>query len=264
MPEFATSRDGTRIAYDVSGDGPPLVYVTGAICSRRFPPVARDTTHFATTFRVLGYDRRGRGDSGDSAPWSVQREVEDIEAMIAEVGGRAYVYGHSSGAVLALHAAHRLGDAVIGVVLYDASWAADEGGAAEYAGLRSSVDRLLDQGRHAAAVRRFLAGIGMPRVFVHLLRFMPGWRGVRALAPTLRYDMELTADPPPLDLASEVRVPVHVVVGERSPAELHDVGRAIAAAVPGATLTILAGQDHMVDASAVLPELERRCPQPAA
>lgn len=260
MVEYATSRDGTRIAYEVAGEGPPLVHVTGAICSRRFPPVAKDAEEFATAFRVLSYDRRGRGDSGDTAPWSVQREVEDIEALIEQLGGRAYVYGHSSGAVLALHAAHRLGDSVAGAVLYDASWAADGAGAAEYAGLRSRVDHLLEQGRPAAAVRRFLAGIGMPRVFVHLLRFMPGWHRIRDLAPTLRYDMALTAEPPPLGLAAQVRVPVHVVVGERSPAELHAVGRALRAAVPHATLSILPGQDHMVAASAMLPELTRHCP----
>ena len=110
--EFTTSRDGTLIAYDVRGDGPPLIYITRATCWRKFFPVARDSTTFASAFRIVTYDRRGRGDSGDVAPWSVDREVEDIEALIETLGGKAFLYGHSSGAVLAMQAALQLGPKV--------------------------------------------------------------------------------------------------------------------------------------------------------
>ncbi len=255
--ESAESADGTRLAYEVRGDGPPLVYVTGAICHRRFAPVRSGAKVLSDAFRVLTYDRRGRGDSGDNGGWSLDREVEDISALIDQLGGRALLYGHSSGAVLALHAAHHLGDRVQRVVLYDASWAADGTEAATYAGLRAEVDRLLASGRPGRALRRFLTGIGMPRVFVALLPVTPGWRRMRALAPTLRYDMDLTAQPPPLEVAAEISVPVHVIVGERSPAGLHRVASALADAIPHATREVLPGQDHMVNDKVLLPSLRQ-------
>ena len=256
-----TSADGTRLAYEVHGDGPPLVYVTGAICHRTFGPIRSGVKVLSDAFTVLTYDRRGRGDSGDSTPWSLDREVEDIAALIDELGGAAVLYGHSSGAVLALHAAHRLGDRVQRVVLYDASWAADDVEAAEYAGLRAEVEEMLASGQHRRALQRFLIGIGMPRVFAVLLPVMPGWRRLRALAPTLRYDMDLTAAPPPLEVAAEISVPVHLITGERSPQELHRVASALTAAIPGATHEVLRGQDHMVSDKALLPSLVRAlCP----
>jgi pimeloyl-ACP methyl ester carboxylesterase len=256
--ELTNSRDGTTLAYDVAGDGPPLVYVTGACCHRRFEPVADDLKVFSTSFKVLGYDRRGRGDSGDTSPWSLDKEVEDLEAMIDALGGRAFVYGHSSGAVLALHAAHRLGEKVLGTVVYDASWVGDEAEREEYGRLRTRIDHLLDSGRHATAVRRFMRGIGMPRMFVWLLSFMPGWRTMVALAPTLRYDMTLTADLPPVRVVREVETPVHILTGERSPAEIHTVAKTLAHAIDGPVTTV-PEQDHMVSAKVLLPELVARC-----
>ncbi len=255
--DTTTSADGTTLAYEIRGDGQPLVYVTGAICHRTFGPVRSGAKVLGGAFRVLSYDRRGRGDSGGSGQWSVDREVEDISALIDELGGSAVLYGHSSGAVLALHAAHRLPDRVQRVVLYDASWVVDDAEAATYADLRAEVDRLLVDGKPGRALQRFLVGIGMPRVFARLLPVMPGWRRMRALAPTLRHDMDLTAQPPPLEVAAEITVPVHVMVGERSPAELHRVASAVAAAIPGATHEVLAGQDHMVSEKVLLPSLVR-------
>ena len=257
--ETTASRDGTLLAYDLRGDGPPLVYITGATCSRTFMPVVRDSKVFATRFRVVTYDRRGRGDSTDCSPWSLEREVEDIEAMIEALGGEAHLYGHSSGAVLAMHAAHRLGSKVRGVVLYDAPWVHNMAEKDEYAVLRADVEHLLDQGQNARATRQFLTGIGMPRPFVALMPLLPGWRTMVKLAPTLRYDLSLTADLPPLDVAGELRLPTHVLVGERSPDQLHHVARAVANAVPGATLATVAKQDHMVAAKVLLPLLVERC-----
>ncbi len=253
----ANSRDGTTIAYEVTGGGPPLVYVTGAICHRTFRPVRQGASVFSQSFQVLSYDRRGRGDSTDTAPWSLDREVEDLEALIDTIGGRVFLYGHSSGAVLALHAAQRLAPKVEAVVLYDASWVADEADAARYSQVCAGVNALLDERRGGAAIKRFLVGIGMPRLFAALLPFTPGWRRLVALAPTLRYDMSLTGAPPPLDVAAMVRVPTHVMVGERSPEELHRVADALGATIPGATRETLAGQDHMVSEEVLLPSLVR-------
>lgn len=231
------------------------MYVAGAICHRTFRPIRHGASVMAKAFRVLNYDRRGRGDSGDTEPWSLDREVDDLEAVIDAIGGQAVLYGHSSGAVLAFHASHRLASKVRGVVLYDASWSADEAGVATFGRLRVEVEELLDSGRHAAAIKHFLIGIGMPKMFARLLPLMPGWRHIVALAPTLRYDMLLTADPPPLDIAAEIKVPVHVMVGERSPAELHQVAEMLASRIPSATHEVLAKQDHMVSEKELLPSL---------
>lgn len=249
------SKDGTTIAYDVYGSGPALIYITGASCFRSFMPIAQDAKAFAKEFTVYNYDRRGRGDSGDTLPWTVEREVEDIEAMIDAAGGTAYLYGHSSGAVLALEAAMRLGDKVRKVVLYDASYVHDETEKVEYGQLRQKIDQLLRDGKNAAAMKGFLKGIGMPKVFVALLPFFPGWRTMKALAPTLAYDIALTGDVPPVERAAEVTVPTQIIVGQKSPAGLHDVASQLSQAIPDARFAELTGQDHMVGAKALLPRL---------
>lgn len=249
------SRDGTRLAYDVYGSGPPLIYITGASCFRSFWPVVQDAKAFASEFTVYNYDRRGRGDSTDTRPYAVEREVEDIAAMIGAAGGRAHLYGHSSGAVLALEAALSLGAMVDRVVMYDPSYAHDEAEQAQYSKLSQQVDALLGAGKNARAMTTFLRGIGMPAAFVFLIRLLPGWRTMAALAPTLAYDIALTRDLPPLERAARVAVPVQVVVGEKSPPAIHSVGRQLAAAIPGAALLQLAGQDHLASAKAVLPVL---------
>jgi pimeloyl-ACP methyl ester carboxylesterase len=249
------SKDGTTIAYDVYGSGPALIYITGASCFRSFMPVVQDAKAFAKEFTVFNYDRRGRGDSGNTLPWTVEREVEDIDAMIDAAGGKAYVYGHSSGAVLALEAALRLGDKVQKLVMYDASYVHDEAEKTQYKVLSRTIHQLLEQGKNAAAMRTFLKGIGMPRVFVALLPLFPGWRTMKALAPTLAYDIALTSDVPPVARATNVAVPTQILVGQKSPASLHAVANQLAQAIPAATFAELAGQDHMVGAKALLPRL---------
>ncbi|MBF6211656.1 alpha/beta hydrolase [Nocardia puris] len=254
MPVVA-SKDGTEIAYDIAGAGPALVYITGATCFRRFRPVVADVDVFAKGFTVYSYDRRGRGDSGDTLPCATEREVEDVEAIIDAAGGSAVLYGHSSGAVLALEAASRFPDKVDGVVIYDASYVHDESERVSYARLAEQVGALLAEGGNAKALKVFLQGIGMPRVFVALLPLMPGWKSMKALAPTLMYDIALTADLPPVERFANLDLPVHVTVGEKSPPGLHDVARQLADALPRATHRMLAGQDHMVSAKELMPIL---------
>jgi pimeloyl-ACP methyl ester carboxylesterase len=251
------SRDGTTLAYDVYGNGPALIYVTGASCFRSFRPVLQDAKAFAREFTVYNYDRRGRGDSGDTPPYSIEREVEDIEAMIDAAGGKANLYGHSSGAVLALEAALRMPGKVHKVVMYDPSYVHDEAEKATYNQLSQKVQRLLDSGKSSEAMRTFLKGIGMPSIFVWLLPLFPGWKTMVALAPTLTYDIALTKDLPPVDRATQVTVPTQIIVGEKSPAGLHDVANQLTKAVPGAKFEQLPGQNHMVSAKALLPVLSR-------
>src|SRR5262249_29137018 len=101
----AISKDGTTIAFDQLGKGPAIILVDGALCSRSFGPMPKLAPLLAQRFTVFTYDRRGRGDSGDTASYRVEREIEDIDALIAEAGGSAYVFGISSGAALVLRAA---------------------------------------------------------------------------------------------------------------------------------------------------------------
>lgn len=253
--QITRSRDGTTLAYDVYGSGPPLVYITGASCFRSFWPIVQDAKAFAREFTVYNYDRRGRGDSTDTPPYTLEREVEDVEAIIDAAGGRASLYGHSSGAVLALEAALRLGGKVDRIVIYDPPYVHDETEKAQYAELGERVHRLLASGKNGQAMTTFLKGIGMPKLFVYLMRIMPGWRTMAALAPTLAYDIALTRDLPPLDRAAHVAVPVQVVVGEKSPAGVRQVGSQLSQAIPGAAFVQLPGQDHMVGAKALLPVL---------
>ena len=119
---LAESADGTKIAYDRQGSGPPLIVVDGALCTRSANSKPDLAARLAPAFTVYSYDRRGRGDSGDTKPYAVEREIEDIAALIERAGGPACLYGHSSGASLALEAAAELGDRVAGLAMYDAPY----------------------------------------------------------------------------------------------------------------------------------------------
>lgn len=249
------SKDGTILAYDVYGSGPALIYITGASGFRSFMPIVQDAKVFAKEFTIYNYDRRGRGDSTDIQPYAIEREVEDIETLIDVAGGKASLYGHSSGAVLALEAALRLGDKVDKIVMYDPSYVHDEAEKSQYRNLSQQVHKLLQDGKNAQAMTTFLKGIGMPKVFVYLMRLMPGWKTMVALAPTLAYDIALTHDLPPVDRASQITVPVQLIVGEKSPIGIHDVASQLTKVIPGATFIQLAGQDHMVSAKVLLPML---------
>ncbi len=251
------SKDGTTLAYDVYGSGPALIYITGASCFRSFKPILDDAKKFAEEFTVYNYDRRGRGDSGDTLPYAVEREIEDVEALIDAAGGRANLYGHSSGAVLALEAALHLSHKVDKVVMCDPSYVHDETEKATYGQLSQTVQGLLDSGKNKRAMKTFLKGIGMPRLFVWILPFFPGWKTMAALAPTLAYDIALTKDLPPVDRAAQITVPTQIVVGEKSPAAIHNVAKQLTNAIPNAKFKELAGQDHMVSAKALLLVLSR-------
>ena len=248
------SRDGTAIAHDRLGQGPVLIYVTGATCFRSFRPVLQHARALAADFTVIHYDRRGRGDSGDTPPYAIDRELDDLEALIDVHGGQAIVYGHSSGAVLAAEAGLRLGRKIQRLVLYDPAYPhRDE--RPSYNALADRVERLLHQQQPAAALRSFLLGIGMPRPFVWLLPLMPDWKRMVRLAPTLAYDIVLTRHLVPAERLARLQVPTLVVVGEKSPAGMRIVGAELEHCIPGARLEMLAGQGHMVDAKALLPLL---------
>lgn len=251
------SKDGTVLAYNTYGAGPALVCITGAGTFRQFKPVVKEAKTFAKEFTVYSYDRRGRGDSGNTLPYSLDREIEDIEAIIDAAGGEAYIYGHSSGAVLALEAALRIEPKISKAIIHDASYVHDQTEKRSYAVLRSKVQSFIDAGENAGAMRAFLKGIGLPKAFVYLLQFTPDWRMMTKLAPTLEYDMTLTSDIPPLDRLSAIKVPIQVVYGGKNPVGIEDVAEQLVRTIPNAALIRLDKQTHIVKPNVILPLLTK-------
>ncbi|TVX89873.1 alpha/beta hydrolase [Paenibacillus agilis] len=250
------SKDGTLLAYDVYGSGPALLFITGATCFRSSEFVLHDAQVLAESFSVYNYDRRGRGDSGNTLPYAIEREIEDIEAMIDAAGGTAYLYGHSSGAILALYVALRLGDKVKKLVLYDPSYANNEEDLSAFQELGQTIHELLDQGQFEDAIGSFLQGIGIPEQALIYMQLSPQWNKTVALAPSLAYDIALASQLPPVELAQQISIPTLVIVGEESPAALHDVAGQLTRAIPNSRHIILSGQDHMPKPEKLLPKLE--------
>jgi pimeloyl-ACP methyl ester carboxylesterase len=255
----ATSADGTSIAFERLGDGPPLIVVGGATCDRaRMREVSEG---LARSFAVINYDRRGRGDSGDTPPYAVEREVEDLAALIEAAGGTASLYGHSSGAALVLHAG-AAGLAVEKLVLHEPPYSPDEeehrSAARE---LGRQIKELLDDGRRGDALELFFTGVGMPAEMVGEMRREPGWAALEALAPTLAYDSEVMGDVSrggtvPTDLAARVEAPALVLVGGAGPPWMIEVGKQVAAAVQHGEHRVLEGQEHVVPPDVLTPVVE--------
>jgi pimeloyl-ACP methyl ester carboxylesterase len=250
-----TSADGTSIAFDRLGDGPPVIVVAPALCDRTDTHALAE--RLARHHTVINYDRRGRGDSGGTRPYAVEREVEDIAALITAAGGAAAVYGHSSGAALALHAgAH--GCAITKLVVHEPPYGPDDPGQRATArDIAEAIEAVLAQGRPGEAVELFLTGAGMPPALVEQMS-----RDLRtqAMAPTLVHDFHVMGNvrsggTVPADLVAAVRVPALVLNGEHSPAWMIDSGRRIAQHMPAARHHVLPGQHHLVPPEVLVPVL---------
>jgi len=258
MP-FVTSKDGTRIGYEKMGTGPALILVDGALCYRGGGWTLQAADLLKDQFTVYAYDRRGRGESGNTLPYAPEREYEDLLAVIAAVGGPAFLYGHSSGGVISLEAANRSRD-VAKVFVYEPPFMTDETRQADPAYLERMTS-LIAIGRHGDAVKHFmLNGVRMPGWVVFILQFLPMFRKLEAIAPTLAHDTAITVPhqqgkPLPPNLWPNVTVPVMVVGGTKSDAWMRNAQRAIAANLPNATHAELAGQNHAVKVAAVAPML---------
>lgn len=250
----ALSKDGTAIAFERTGGGPPLVLVDGALCSRALGPMPALAPRLASHFTVFTYDRRGRNESGDTAPYSVAREVEDLEAIVREAGGQAFVYGVSSGAALALEAAAR-GVPILALAVFEPPFPVDP--ARPPADHVARLRELVAAGRRNDAVRYFMRDmVGIPAALVLLMRLMPMWSKLRAVAHTLPYDAAIVLDPSLLrERVPAVRVPTLVIGGGKSPAPLRRAVEAVSAALPGAEQRILAGETHNVKPQKVAPVL---------
>lgn len=250
----AQSKDGTPIAFERAGIGQPLILVDGALCSRSFGPMPKLVPLLEPHFTVYWYDRRGRNDSGDTAPYAVAREVEDLQALVREAGGPAFVYGVSSGAVLALEAAAR-GVEIRKLALYEPPLGLDK--KQPPSDHVAALNQRIAASRRSAAVRYFMRDmVGVPAPFVLAMRLMPMWSKLQSVAHTLPYDAALVGDPSLLGRrASTVSVPTLVMGGEKSPSPLREAVQAVSAAVPGATRRMLAGQTHNVSPQALAPIL---------
>ncbi|WP_152658021.1 alpha/beta fold hydrolase [Oceanobacillus sp. CFH 90083] len=235
------SKDGTMLAYDIYGDGPPLLFITGATCFRSFEPVLYDANVFAKQFTVYNFDRRGRGDSDNTLPYDIECELEDIEALIDAAGGEANVYGHSSGAILALEAAVKLENKVKRLVMYDPAYADNAADLKEFKELSQELYKMLALGKHDEALCSFLRGIGTPvEIIDGMFRKSPQWSTM------------LASHLPPVAKISQLKTPTQIIVGEKSPASMHEVAKQLDKAIPNTVFSILEEQDHMPDPEIVL------------
>jgi pimeloyl-ACP methyl ester carboxylesterase len=252
------SGDGTHIAFDRVGDGPPVILVVGALCSRKLGPGVKLAPALAEQFTVFTYDRRGRGDSGDGGRYAVEREIEDLEALIREAGGSAFVFGHSSGAVLALEAAAH-GLPIERLALYEAPLIVDRSRATTENDWEQ-VDGAIAQGRRGDAVRAFLRCVGVPAFGIAIMRCLPVWAKLTAVAHTLPYDGAIVrelqrGEPLSRSRWSSVRVPALAIHGRKSPVWMEGATRALSGALAKGELRSLEGQNHDVSARALAPVL---------
>jgi pimeloyl-ACP methyl ester carboxylesterase len=246
------------VAYDEKGSGPPLVLVDGALMSRGGGRKPELVGLLSAHFTVVSYDRRGRGESGDTLPYEVRREVEDLNALVGQMGGRAFVFGHSSGACLALEASLALGERVPKVAVYDAPWNDDPAAQPRWSEYLTELGRALADGRRGDAVALFFAYIGIPPEDLEAMRYAPFWPGLEAVAPTLAYDHAGVMGPVaavPRQRVSEVNAPVLVVHGELSQPFMRATAETLSEVIPAARLHRLEGQAHDVSGAALAPVL---------
>jgi pimeloyl-ACP methyl ester carboxylesterase len=253
------SKDGTSIAVDRIGQGPALVFVDGAMCYRASGPSQPMAAALADHFTVYTYDRRGRGDSGDAAAYDVQHEIDDLDAVIREAGGQAFVFGVSSGAALALEAANR-GIPMRKLALYEAPFIVDASRPPLPDDYVARLTTALASGRPGDAVKMFMKVVGVPGIFVLLMRLMPAWPKITAVAHTLPYDFAIVGpfqkgQPLPSTRWSGASTPTLVMDGGKSPAWMRNATRSLAGILPNATYRTLDGQTHMIKPRALVPPL---------
>ncbi|WP_217246803.1 alpha/beta fold hydrolase [Streptomyces sp. AC602_WCS936] len=253
METTTVSRDGTRIAYERSGRGPAVVLVSGAMSTgATMAPLAAE---LAERFDVTVYDRRGRGESAGTEPYGVEREVEDLAALIEAVGGEASLYGISSGGALVLRAAAS-GLPVRRVAVYEVPYAMDDAAVRAGAEYRERLSEALGQGRRGDAVELFLRLAGLGEDMIRGARESPMWAGMESVAPSLAHDAAVMGDNRvPRSSIASVGCPVLALAGGASDTWWHDAARAVAEAAPDGTYGTVEGQAHMVEPGMLAPVL---------
>jgi pimeloyl-ACP methyl ester carboxylesterase len=252
-----TSKDGTTIAYEKVGSGPALVLVDGAMCFREFGPCRSLAEELADRFTVYFYDRRGRGESGDTQPYSPEREYEDLAAVIAVAGGDAFVHGFSSGAGLVLRAAAS-GVPMKKLSSYEAPFIGQVLVKGKPVDSLAELNALLAKDNRAGAVDFFMVKmVGGPAFLPLMMRVMPKVHTqLKAVAHTLPYDTELMNDfRVPVEELARISRPTLVLHGGKAKPNMVAAANGIAAAVPGAVHHVLPGQTHQVSNAALIPQL---------
>jgi len=255
MKAKTTSMDGTTIAYEKVGHGEVVILVLGALNSRKSG--SRLAKLLASQFTVISYDRRGRGDSTDTEPYSPRREFEDIVSLMDAVEGPVYLYGHSSGAAIALQVASKLFKKVKKLAIYEAPYSLDDEEcetANEYYG---QLKKLLREGRKGDAVTLFIRSVGVSDKQIQAIKSMPMWRGLELMAPTLAYDSEVMGEGHalPVALLKNIKIPTLVMHGGAGTIQMRDAAQAISKYIPHAQIRTLAGQTHGVSPKVLAPVL---------
>ena len=256
MPHV-TSRDGTKIAFEESGQGPVVILIDGAMGYRRYMGMMPLATELGGDFRAVADDRRGRGDSDDTQPYAVDREIEDIEALIEEVGGPVRLYGFSSGAVLSLRAAAKLGEWVARLAVLEPPFNDDDDASKkEFREFTERMNELLAVDRRGDAVAFFLADMLPPDV-LEGMKASPEWKLMEAVAPTLAYDNEVMGDGAvPTDAAQAATIPALVLDGGESPEFRHAAADALASAMPHAERRTIEGHATLLPPEVLAPALK--------
>ena len=253
-----TSKDGTTIAFDISGEGPPLLVVGGALNDRY--AAATLAGLLAPGFTVYAYDRRGRGDSGDTPSYAVEREVEDLQALVEDAGGAAFAFGHSSGAVLALESAVAT-PGITKLVLYEPPFIVDDSRPPLPDDYVSHLKELAATDRRGEAVEYFMTtGVGVPAEAIPSMRESPFWPSLEAVAHTLWYDgvimgENMVGKPLSGDRWSSVTIPTLVIDGGASPPSMRNAVQQLVDVLPNARRLTMEGQTHEVDPSLLAPVL---------
>lgn len=256
-----TSKDGSTIAYDRSGDGPVVILVGGALSYRKFSKMEEIAAALSEHCTVINYDRRGRGDSTANGPYSLEREIEDLAAIIEAEGGRASLWGWSSGGALALRAA-AAGIGVERVSVYEVPFMVQPGLSRPTRDYAKRLDELVAADDRNGAVKHFMRNaVGIPAPFVALMRLLPMWKRLRTTAHTLPHDWAALGahnmDGSALDPAewAGVKVPALVLYGAKSPEPLREGSKALSAVLADGQLRELPGVSHNVKTAVVVPLL---------
>jgi pimeloyl-ACP methyl ester carboxylesterase len=257
--QTVTSKDGTKIAYERLGKGPAVVLVGGALATRSDHD--KLAQRLSPDFTVYNYDRRGRGDSGDTKPYAVQREIEDIHALIDEAGGSAYVYGISSGACLALETAAALGDKVKKLAVYEAPYDEADSAAEKWKAYNAKLDQLLAADSRGDAVEHHLRFVGLPDVAIVGMKASPGWPRMKELAPTIAYDVAVVGENRsiPVERVAAIKASTLVMDGGASLESMpfmRATADKLAKTAPHAQRRTLEGEDHGVDEKVLAPILK--------
>lgn len=245
--------------FDKIGKGPVVILVDGALCYRAFGPSAQLAKLLSENFTVITYDRRGRGESGDNDVYTVEKEIEDLDAIIKEVGGSVCLFGQSSGAALALEAAVRL-KSVKKLAMYESPFFIDDSRSPMPENYFPNLKKAIAENRNGDAVKMFMKLVGTPSIFVLIMPLMPMWGTLKGVADTLVYDTILMKDnqqgkPLSKNTWSSIKIPVLAINGGKSPTWMKHAMQSLSE-VLGAEYKSLDGQTHMVKSEALVSVLE--------